>query len=110
MYTLEYIKSKGRASEHMYHKDIIDYYLLLKENKKIFSEKLDWDDYCLLLEIDNLNKKISITKSFSYTVKHPDSGCYLCNNLDYCSIKDNLILYIDEVKNMLDILDYKIIV
>ena len=74
MYTLEYIKSKGRASEHMYHKDIIDYYLLFKDNKKIFSEKLDWDDYCLLLEIDNL------------------------------------ILYIDEVKNMLDILDYKIIV
>lgn len=108
MYTLEYLKSTGRSSEHCYHKNVVDSYLLYKDNEKIFSEKLDWDDYCLLLEIDNLNKTISVKKSFCYTVKNPTSGYYCCSDLDYCSIKDDLILYIEEVKAMLDILDYKI--
>ena len=108
MYTLEYLKSTGRASEHCYHKNVIDFYLLYKDNEKIFSEKIDWDDYCLLLEVDNLNKEISIKKSFLYTVKNPNSGCYCCHDLDYCSIKDDLILYIKEVKVMLEIQDYRI--
>lgn len=107
MYTLEYIKSKGRASEHMYHKDIVDYYLLFKDNKRVFSEKQDWTDYCLALEIDNLNKEILIKKIFCFIASNPTASCYDTNTSDYLTIKDNLFAYIEEVKNMLDILDYK---
>ena len=110
MYTLEYIKSKGRASRHMYHKDIIDYYLLLKDNKRVFSEEQDWSDYCLALEIDNLNNEILIKKIFCYIASNPMASCYNARISDYWTIKEELFAYIDEVKNMLDILDYKIIV
>jgi hypothetical protein len=108
MYTLEYIKSKSRASEHMYHKDIIDYYLLLKDNKRIFSEEQDWLDYCLALEIDNLNKEILIKKIFCFIASNPMASCYNARTSDYCTIQDDLFAYIEEVKDMLDILDYKI--
>lgn len=108
MYTLEYIKSEGRASEHMYHKDIIDYYLLLEDNKRIFSENYEWSDYCLALEIDNLNKEILIKRIFCYVVFNPMASCYDTRISDYWNIKDDLFAYIEEVKDMLDILDYKI--
>lgn len=107
MYTLEYIKSKGRASEHMYHKDIIDYYLLLKDNKRIFSENHEWTDYCLALEIDNLNKEILIKKIFCFIASNPTASCYDCRISDYWTIKEELFAYIEEVKVILDILDYK---
>ena len=107
MYTLEYIKSKGRASEHMYHKDIVDYYLLLKDNKRVFSEKQDWTDYCLALEIDNLNKEILIKKIFCFIASNPMASCYDTRISDYWTIKDDLFAYIEEVKDMLDILDYQ---
>ena len=107
MYTLEYIKSKGRASEHMYHKDIVDYYLLLKDNKGVFSEKQEWTDYCLALEIDNLNKEIQIKKIFLLIASNPLASCYDTRISDYWTIKDDLFAYIEEVKDMLDILDYK---
>ena len=112
MYTLEYITSKGRASEYMYHKDIIDYYMIYKDNKRIFCENENWKDYCLLLEIDNLNKDISIKKQFAVFINNiaevATIGCYDCRDFDYMSIKDELLVYMDEIKNMLDILDYKI--
>ena len=108
MYTLEYIKSKGRASENLYHRDIIDYYLLLKDNKRVFSENPDWTGYCLALEIDNLNKEILIKKIFCVIVSDPMASCYSCSELDYCNMKDDLILYIEKVKVMLDILNYRI--
>lgn len=108
MYTLEYIKSKGRASRHMYHKDIIDYYLLLKDNKRVFSEERYWSDHCLALEIDNLNKEILIKKIFCVAASSPMVSCYDAKISDYLIIKEELFAYIDEVKNMLDILDYKI--
>ena len=108
MYTLEYIKSKGRASEHMYHKDIIDYYLLLKDNKRVFSVNFEWQDYCLALEIDNLNKEIQIKKIFCFIASNPMASCYDARISDYCTIKDDLFAYIEEVKDMLDILDYRI--
>lgn len=108
MYTLEYIRSKGRASEHMYHKDIVDYYLLLKDNEKVLSEEEDWDEYCLVLEIDNLNKEISIKKTYIFTINHPRTGYFSCTISDYCTFKEELFAYIEEVKDMLDILNYKI--
>ena len=107
MYTLEYIKSLGRASRHMYHKDIVDYYLLLKDNKRVFSEKQDWTDYCLALEIDNLNKEIQIKKIFCFIASNPMASCYDARISDYLNTKDDLFAYIEEVKDMLDILDYK---
>lgn len=108
MYTLEYIKSKGRASEHVFHKDIVDYYLLLKDNKRVFSVNFEWKDYCLALEIDNLNKEILIKKIFCFIASNPIASCYDARFSDYCTIKDDLLAYIEEVKDMLDILDYKI--
>ena len=107
MYTLEYIKSKGRASKHMFHKDIVDYYLLLKDNKRVFSENYEWADYCLALEIDNLNKEILIKKIFYFIASNPMASCYDSRISDYWTIKDDLFAYIEEVKDMLDILDYK---
>lgn len=108
MYTIEYLKSKGRSSEHMYHKDIVDYYLLLKDNERVFSEKEDWDEYCLVLEIDNLNKEIWIKKTYIFTINHPRTGYFSCTDLDYYTFKEELLAYIEEVKVILDILDYKI--
>lgn len=108
MYTIEYIKSKGRASEHMYHKDIVDYYLLLKDNERVFSKKENWDKYCFVLEIDNLNKEILIKKTFTFIVNTPFMDRYSCTDSDYWNIKNELFAYIEEVKVILDILDYKI--
>lgn len=108
MYTLEYIKSRGKANGRMYHKDIVDYYLLLKDNKRIFSEKQDWSDYCLALEIDNLNGEILIKKIFRCIASNPIESCYSTKISDYQNIKDDLFAYIEEVKDVLDILDYKI--
>ena len=107
MYTLEYIKSKGRASEHMFHKDIVDYYLLLKDNKRVFSENHEWADYCLALEIDNLNKEIQIKKIFCFIASNTMVICYDCRISDYWTIREELFEYIEEVKIILDILDYK---
>ena len=108
MYTLEFLKSKGRASRHQFHHDIIDYYLLLKDNKRIFSENHEWADYCLALEIDNLNKDILIKKIFCFIASNPIASCYDARTSDYHTIEDDLFAYIEEVKCMLDILDYKI--
>lgn len=108
MYTLEYIKSKGRAGRHIYHKDIIDYYLLLKDNKRVFSENFEWSDHCLALEIDNLNKEILIKKIFCYIASNPMVSCYDTKISDYWNIKDDLFAYLEEVKIMLDIPEYKL--
>lgn len=107
MYTLEFLISKGRASEHQFHHNIVDYYLLYKDNKRVFSEKQDWADYCLALEIDNLNKEILIKKIFCFIASNPMASCYDTRISDYWTIKDDLFAYIEEVKDMLDILDYK---
>ena len=107
MYTLEFIFSKGRASEHLYHRDIVDYYLICKDGKRIYSEKPDWDDYCLVLEIDNLNKGIYIKKAFFILDR---MSCYDCRLSDYLSIRNELDDYIYNVQVMLDILDYRKIV
>lgn len=114
MYSLEYLASKGRASEHQFHKNIVDYYLLYKDAKRVFSERQDWDCYCLMLEIDNLNKDISIKKTFTFTTLNSETkslgivSCYNCRDDDYCTIKEELIVYLEEVKIMLDLLEYKI--
>jgi hypothetical protein len=113
MYTLEYLASKGRASENEFHKNIVDYYLLYKDDKRVFSERQDWDCYCLMFEIDNLNKEISIKKTFVFTVSNSEIksfgivSSYNCRDDDYYTIKEELITYIEEVKIMLDILEYK---
>ena len=115
MYTLEYLASKGRAGEHQFYKNIVDYYLLYKDTKRVFSEKQDWDCYCLMLEIDNFNKDISIKKTFVFTISNSENksvplgivNCYNCKDDDYYTIKEELIAYIEEVKIMLDILEYK---
>ncbi len=108
MFNLEYKNSKGRASRYMYHKDIVDYYLLLNDDKRIFSERPDWTDYCLMIEIDNLNKDISIKKSF-FISANQEISCYDCRFIDYKSIVNKLYLFLEEVKIMLDIEDYRII-
>ena len=104
MYTLEYIMSKGRASEHLYHRDIVDFYFIHKNGKRIYSEKQDWSDYCLALEIDNLNKRIYVKKMFFILDR---ISCYDCRISDYWSIRDELDNYINNVQTLLDIRDYE---
>ena len=107
MYTLEYLYSKGRSSRHIFHPDIIDLYTIYKDGEKIFSEQ--WNDYFLALEIDNLNKAIYIKKMFLISVTDIIRvHCYDCSLDDYADFRDELASFIDNVKTMLDILDYKV--
>lgn len=112
MYSLEYLTSKGRAGESQFYKNIVDFYLLYKDAKRVFSENKEWDCYCLMLEIDNLNKDISIKKTFAFVVTNPEVkefgaiSCYSCRDDDYYTTKEELIAYLKEVKIMLDIPEY----
>jgi hypothetical protein len=107
MYTLEYLYSKGRASRHVFHNDIVDFYTIYKDGYKVPSEQ--WNDYFLALEIDNLNKAIYIKKMFFISVADVIRGyCYDCSLDDYADFRDELASFIDNVKTMLDILDYKV--
>ena len=107
MYTLEYLYSKGRAGRHTFHPDIVDFYTIYKDGNKVSSEQ--WNDYFLALEIDNLNKAIYIKKMFLISVADIIRvHCYDCSLDDYASFRDELASFIDNVKTMLDILDYKV--
>ncbi len=108
MFNLEFKQSRGCASEHQYHKDIVDIYMLYKDEQKIYSEKKDWTDYCLLLEINNLDKEIRLLKRFfAYSMDDIYKGCYQARREDIASIIDDLTIYIEEVKEMLEIQDYR---
>ena len=107
MYKLEYIESAGCSSEYLYHKNVIDYYLLFKDNRRIYSEDKYWSDHCLALKIDNLNKEVFLKKAF---ISNVSNSYYDCRISDCWTIRDDLFVYIEEVKAMLDILDYKIII
>lgn len=109
MYSLEYFASKGRASTHLYHRNIVDFYLILKDNKRVFSEKFEWTDYCLMLEVDNLNKRIYIKKSFFISSKQ-EVSCYDCRTSDYWTIREELEVFINQMKEALEIIDYKIFI
>lgn len=107
MYTLEYLYSKGRASRHAFHDDIVDLYTIYKDGEKIPSEQ--WNDYFLALEIDNLNKTIYVKKMFFISITDVIRvHCYDCRLEDYASFRDELVNFIDNVQTMLDILNYKI--
>jgi hypothetical protein len=107
MYTLEYLYSKGRAGRHTFYDDIVDIYTIYKDGYKVPSEQ--WPDYFLALEIDNLNKAIYIKKMFFISVADVIRGyCYDCSLDDYADFRDELASFIDNVKTMLDILDYKV--
>jgi hypothetical protein len=105
VYSLEYLESTGRADRHAFHHNVVDYYMILKEDKALFSEQEAWTSYCLAFEIDNLNKRIGLKKMFILGRKKISS--YDCNSFDYDSIKDDLISFLCEVKEMLDIKEYK---
>ncbi len=108
MFNLEYKQSRGCASEHQFHHNIVDMYILYKNGHKVFSERADWHDYYFILEINNLDKEIRLLKRAIY---HYDSnfykGCYAIKYEDCVSIIDDLTIYINSMKEMLDIQDYK---
>jgi hypothetical protein len=104
VYTLEYLCSEGRASEHAFHHDVVDFYIIYKDGEKVFSEK--WEDYFLTLEIDNLNKTIYIKKVFF--IYNNRVSRYDCRLDDYVSFRDELASFIDNMQVALDILDYKV--
>ena len=107
MYTLEYLYSKGRAGRHVFHDDIVDFYIIYKDGEKVSSEQ--WPDYFLGIEIDNLNKTIYVKKLFLINIADTIRvHCYDCRLEDYNSFRDELASFIDNVQTMLDILDYKV--
>lgn len=109
IFNLEYKQSRGCASEHQYHRDVVDIYIIYKDEQKIYSEKKDWNDYYLLLEINNLDREIRLLKRFfAYSLDDIYKGCYQVRCEDIVSIMDDLTIYIEEVKEMLDIQHYQI--
>ena len=111
MYSIEFKQSRGCLTETYYARDVIDMYILYKDGQKIFSEKEDWEDYYLVLSIDNHHKEIWISKKAAcYDIISNDfyKGFYSTSENDYDSIKHDIYKYITDVTIMLDIQDYKI--
>ena len=109
MYHIEYNNSKGGADEHDWHEDVVDLYILYKDNKKIFSEKPGWGDYYVVMEINNLEKEISFLKHGAfYDTWHEDLsvGSYELTREDCSSYFEELLNYIYEVRQILDIENY----
>lgn len=111
MFSLEFKQSRGCLTETYYARDVIDMYTLFKDGQRIFSEKPDWEDYYLVLNIDNHHKEIWISKKatvYDFVTNDFYKGFYSTSENDYNSIKDDIYKYIIEIKEMLDIQDYKI--
>ena len=111
MYSLEYKNSTGCASEHSYYHNIVDLYTLYKDNHKVFSENPKWSDYYVVVEINNLEKEIRLLKHGGfYDTFHDDLtiGSYVLRYEDCSSYLIELLSYINEVKQMLDIDNYNV--
>lgn len=111
MYHIEYNNSKGSADIYHWYEDVVDLYILYKDNKKVFSEKSGWGDYYIIIEINNLEKEISFLKhGASYDTWHEDLsvGSYVLTHEDYSSDFEELLNYIYEVRQILDIEHYNI--
>ena len=112
MFSIEYKQSAGCASEHQYHRNVVDLYILYKDDKKIYSEKPLFHDYYFIIEINNLDKEINMVKHGEiYDVIYNNDlerGTYAVRYEDCASIIDDLAIYIEEVKEMLNIQDYNI--
>ena len=111
MYTIEFKQSRGCTSMHQFHHDVVDMYILYKDGQKIFSEKPDWEDYYLVLSVDNYHKEVWISKKGVFYDFIPNDfykGFYSVSEVDYESIKHDIFNYMIELTEMLDIQDYSI--
>lgn len=113
MYSLEFKQSRGCITETYYARDVIDMYIIYKDGKRIFSQNGDWADYYLVLNIDNYNKDIRLSKRAScYDIITNDfyQGSYSVRLSDFINIKEELLDYLNEMKQVLGIEDYEIII
>ena len=111
MFNLEFKQSRGTITETFYARDVIDMYIIYKDEQKIFSEIPGWEDHYFVLSIDNYHKEIWISKKGVFYDYLPDDfykGFHSVSDDDYGSIKNDIYNYIIEVKEMLDIQDYRI--
>ena len=44
MFSIEYKQSRGAASEYSWHENVIDMYILYRDNEKIYSIRPNWTD------------------------------------------------------------------
>lgn len=110
MFSIEYKQSRGAASEYSWYENVIDMYILYRDNEKIYSIRPNWTDYYFLIEINNLDEEITILKHgeiYDKKFECLDVGLYSVDNRDYSELDKQMILdYIQDIKIMLDIQNY----
>lgn len=112
MFSIEYKQSIGCAGMHNWHKDAVDLYILYKDNEKIYSPRRDWEGYYFIIQINHSDREITMTKRGDiYDIifnNDYERGRYAIRLEDCEFFIDDLLIYIEELKELLNIQEYRV--